>query len=1812
MWFKEHDHYKIVSVAWLLTLFFSCSLQNADAAQMNDYCITPPYIGASIEPNLLLMIDNSASMYDLTYTDSKNKYCANATTTTCTSDSTCMTLSSGPTYTAACILSAITSTVTTTTGGTHPACTTDADCNDIAGDCALPYCKTGGDAVCGGIANDCFDTGAGHTDYCKTFKQCNTYVTPLVTTTLINYTPIQCTADTDCSSHTPGDTCNNKCNVIHSCYDDTYDNTKICSVTSTTSCTSNADCPSGEQCVGKYSGYFDRSATYSYSSGKFTSGATMPGTCTYSASSGGVTYVCVNTSGTPEAVTDFTATGNFLNWLTMSKFDVEKQILTGGKYDTTNNVLTAETRGCSGRKFIKNIVPGLTFAIRGGQTAGAIKITSQATEYGQTFIEIYRGIYNAAACSAAVADWMNITTTNLGPLQGDTNCCLAGGTKTNGCNPSNTSLTANQQTIHDCFWYFNGHGLSNLNPIENACIKDWAKTDPSAIASIGDADAICSKVLDHPPSLVDGNILGFLGLCYNFISKSWNAGCALTEQKDFCQTIGGTAAVTDPAPSTIVATTVQNVPGFVMEAGLDSLVSIGTLTVQAARSIPPSGLINQYQGLIRFGAMTFQNNGSLSECNQSGICAITGTSCVSDSGCSPNKCIFSIPCVQVCSTTTTRQCFQDSDCPGGETCTSLGSTGVNLNADGGIIPPYAYVGHGVCCDPTTTPCTPTATPCDVDSECTGNEICAANVGDHSSGLIQSIDNIVASSWTPFAEGFYNAMGYFSRSNDYPVPPAKATPTSRDFNFTNTPSSALRYNTSKNPSQIPCQKNNVLLITDGMSTADLNSQETGMSSLYRALVTSNVGTDIHNYNSQCSYSGSTNLPVLTWLAKNRNIKNPNLDGVTALVGGDIQKVCTNDFSETCGSDADCGAGNTCTNIPTRSSESINTYIVYSGPSATTSSTLCDPLTLVTAAAKNGGTTIFEASNVSQLQSTLASAFDQVAARAASGTAASVLASGEGSGANLVQAVFYPHKRFTYSDNTFNEISWIGRLTNLWYYVDPFINNSSIREDDGIATAGTNTTPWMGDKTLHLQTDLTHRDYIINMYYDKTAGVTKAHRWTDPNGNGVIGATVPDINFEDLGYLWEAGTLLWRRDPATRTIKTTVTGNTLTDFTAANAATLAPFLNTSETTTIINWVRGQDFPNLLRPRTVKIESVDSTPRVWKLGDVVNSTPRLLSWQALNNYYRIYGDTTYGDSGTLESAADINSFVTTTAYKKRGMVFAGGNDGMLHAFKLGTLRLTWSGQGATEKARLEDPDTGALCNSSISSPTCGQELWAYIPKNVLPYLQYMADTGYCHLNSVDLTPFIFDTSISGTPNTTRAAGSWKTVLIGGMRFGGACKNMGVACSGGGTDCVKNPMNGVGYSSYFALDITNPNSPILLWNFSDPSLGFTTTGPAVVRINSQTAGVSDGNSTNGNWFVVFGSGPTGPISTTDHQFLGRSDQNLKIFILDLAKPVADAWALNTNYWVKDTGIPNAFAGSIMGATLDIDKDYQDDILYIPYVKKASDGTWTDGGVGRLVTNDNPNDPGTNWAWSPLIDGIGPVTSAVGKLYDAAHGNLWVFFGTGRYYYVQNTGSDDPSGQRYLFGIKDPCVTSTGLDVSCTSSRAFCANGCTNSGCTLPTTCGDLTNVMDTANIPTPDTADSGSFNGWYISLDPAGAYTYSPDVSTNFTAERQITDPLAASSGVTYFTTYKPFTDLCQLGGKSFIWALQYNTGGPPTNLKGKVLMQVSTGSIEQKDLATAFTDKGGRKSASMDGKPPEIQGLSVIAAPPPVNRIIHIRER
>ncbi|MBI5676468.1 MAG: hypothetical protein HZC48_11690 [Nitrospirae bacterium] len=892
-----------------------------------------------------------------------------------------------------------------------------------------------------------------------------------------------------------------------------------------------------------------------------------------------------------------------------------------------------------------------------------------------------------------------------------------------------------------------------------------------------------------------------------------------------------------------------------------------------------------------------------------------------------------------------------------------------------------------------------------------------------------------------------------------------------------------------------------------------------------------------------------------------------------------------------------------------------------------------------AAKKGGGKYYEVTDPEQLEAQLKQAFQDMLARAASGTAASVLASGEGQGANIVQAVFYPQTQTTVQGGRFGEeIMWIGQLQNLWYYVDPFFQNSSIREETVV------------DNEL----DLTD-DNIAEFYFDTVNEQTRAKTWPDADGDGNKDTVNPtgDVIFEALGNLWEAGKLLWQRDVSSdpRTIYTphlsggTEVGSTgLMHFTA-NTSTLRPYLNLPATdgsdpdalvdgdldrdgdvddddaTILVKYVHGFDFPNAdypsinwLRSRTTAVnlnpeinndtDDVGEEAKVWKLGDIISSTAGISSWLPTNSYDQIYFDTSYGhfikdlqDDGTPKAVSD-------KVYTDRGMVFAGANDGMLHAFNMGQLQMinqedtiipstpAWVG------ANYASGDRAKLSGSNF-----GREVWAFIPKNSLPYLRYLTDTAYCHLYSVDLPPYIFDASISGLSTDVRTVDSWKTILIGGMRYGGACKNSGDACStdlnGDGSvddkDCVRTPVADNGYSSYFALDITDQENPKLLWEFSSPDLGFATAGPSIIRIGNSVQ--------NGKWFAVFGSGPTGPIDTTAQQFLGNSDQDLKLFIFDIK---TGPGVNNANVTEIDTNIPYAFAGSMMNITNDSDLNYNDEALYISYVKRAGSGTvldpysWTNGGIIRLVTQEN-QDP-AEWDWSYVINDIGPVTSAIGKLQNDNKGILWIFFGTGRYFYEREAEVDDSAGQRRIFGIKEPCFT--------TATPHF------NQACSSTVLFSDLTDVTDIADVPAESDANAAGFHGWFIDLDASGSYTYTEgdtNVARDYFAERMITDTKAATSGLVFFATYKPYNDVCGFGGKTFLWATRYNTGGSAgALLKGKVIVQVSTGSIEQIDLSEAFTEADGRKTAAIEGVPPTAQGLSILTSPPPVKRVIHIREK
>ena len=65
--------------------------------------------------------------------------------------------------------------------------------------------------------------------------------------------------------------------------------------------------------------------------------------------------IAINEAVSPKTVTAFVASGNFLNWAAASKLDVQKKILTGGKYDAATGRLVMESRGCLGRRFVKKI-----------------------------------------------------------------------------------------------------------------------------------------------------------------------------------------------------------------------------------------------------------------------------------------------------------------------------------------------------------------------------------------------------------------------------------------------------------------------------------------------------------------------------------------------------------------------------------------------------------------------------------------------------------------------------------------------------------------------------------------------------------------------------------------------------------------------------------------------------------------------------------------------------------------------------------------------------------------------------------------------------------------------------------------------------------------------------------------------------------------------------------------------------------------------------------------------------------------------------------------------------------------------------------------------------------------------------------------------------------------------------------------------------------------------------------------------------------------------------------------------------------------
>ena len=1470
-----------------------------------------------------------------------------------------------------------------------------------------------------------------------------------------------------------------------------------------------------------YTGYFeiDPVTVYSYdlTDNRFEAGA-FPVSCTHQISG----QLCVNIVA--GAVTGFHATGNYLNWLTASKLDVQKEILTGGKYDTSTNELIPETRGCIGRRFLKE--PLTADYVEGGTNTSlgiTIAITGPENEYnpsgisngGQTEIQVFEGDYEESLCQDAIDAIVNHN--NPSSIRSTVEDCLsydahAGGSQYCYLSPS-TSCTVDS----DCDSAILAGECTNVNPKKNrtcispasmvgeTCINDddcniigasvgpcvggtasalnrtkivfasamqecwqiWDGSKPMAEHDAWSADAPkCSDIYsgfmacnggtndgtecatdaectgggtctNGPDALASGNAAllcnsDYVAYCAttsdNWATTTWVANgsgfcstatstactedancptdeicildaedCFLDKYTEFCNDVNVPPAI-DPSDAPSTTAEYANVPAIIAHTSIEAQLGspIAKLTAKRYDTTAPTGLLNDFEGQIRFGAMSFHSNGSDYEC---------GLSTTDD-----------LYCPMVCSTTSDLTCYTDDDCPNDETCVTVGD-----NEDGAKILEEGYIGHGNCS-------TTTSTSCQEDDDCPSGETCNL-IGDHSIGLIKAINDIEATSWTPFAEAYYNAIAYYVK--DSTVFTTSGDPISEalgDYDI----------DAGKNPIQYTCQSNNVLLISDGASTADRHTDMTGKA-------VQSTFSDGDNVDSTCgNYHGSSYLDDLSAFANTRNIFDPN----------DAWDIDGNDLGQ-----------------------KITTYVVYTGSETSTETLECAPKTLMESTAANGGTVLYYAQDPDQLQPALINAFQEVAGEAASGTAVSVLSTtGEGEGA-IYQAYFLPGKM----EGT--EIrKWLGHINAL--FVD---QHGNIREDTN------------SNDTLDLTNDL-----ILEMAYDVSTNSTVVNKYTDADGDGIRDSDTATFtgSIDDISQIWEAGELLWQMDPANRSIFTTTDGYSAIDFTTANTATLAEHLNngtdTTANDTFINWIRGTDttvedtsHDDGYRKRDITISGTSNT---WKLGDIAHSTPTMVS-RPVEHYDLLYNDASYAT-------------YRATHLHRRLTLYTGANDGMLHAFNGGCF-------DPDTHIFYSDVDSNGDCVSG--SHTLGEELWAFIPRGLLPHLKWFSLPEYTHVYYVDQKPKVTDVKIfnadANHPN------GWGTILIGGFRMGGND----ISWTYGATTMTAAP-------EYFALDITDPLNPRLLWTFTDPDLGLTMSVPTVTKIGN-------------NWYAVFGSGPTD--FDIDSNFTGF--QQGTVFALDLGSGsdgVIDNWeddiAMNPNYWKISTGESTSFL--VDAINVDVDLDYDTDVIYIGENRKHEDH-WHPY-MRRITTNRGISEPSL-WeaSFSTLADirtlsngndkSLRITAAPSAALDDRA--NLFVYFGTGQYY-----GSDDhnQTDTGAFYALKDACwqggcdtpVTSI-LDISESSVQTdgdVAVSGTCGGGATTWPDLLTATYTCDGWAMYFEDVVESQDFTG--ATLSHAG--------------ERSLGKPLVLG-GLVLWATYIPGADICDKVGESNIYAVYYTTG-------------------------------------------------------------------
>lgn len=439
---------------------------------------------------------------------------------------------------------------------------------------------------------------------------------------------------------------------------------------------------------------------------------------------------------------------------------------------------------------------------------------------------------------------------------------------------------------------------------------------------------------------------------------------------------------------------------------------------------------------------------------------------------------------------------------------------------------------------------------------------------------------------------------------------------------------------------------------------------------------------------------------------------------------------------------------------------------------------------------------------------------------------------------------------------------------------------------------------------------------------------------------------------------------------------------------------------------------------------------------LGDTVNAKPAYVKSPQFS----------FNDAG-------YSAFKSAHA-ARQGVLYMGSNDGMLHAF---------------------NSDTGA-------------EMWAYVPKIVMPTLYKLAEASYATLHQY---------YVDGSPETMdiydATSGQWRTILVGGFGLGGR--------------------------GFYALDITDPVNPAALWEIcsdstlcaiSDADIGYSYGNPVIAK-----------RSTDGKWVVLVTSGYNNVTPGSGAGTMIVLDAVTGLVLNKTATGAATnppSGLAKLSPWI-DSLSTNYTARFVYGGDLNGDVWRFDLGVGTPTVTRIAslkDGS----GVAQSVTT-RPE----------LGDPLNNVSNSL-----TGTGNPAVYMTTGRY-----LGTTDLSNLQVqsVYGIKD--------DLSKTATTTPTADF--GSPRTYAGTRGSFVNQYIYQPTATTRTTSHYAVNwttnsGWYADFvvsDPATNLPISPSVSPG---ERVNLDPQLVS-GTLIVVTNIPETSACTIGGTSWLYSFDFLSG-------------------------------------------------------------------